>query len=54
MNEKKYLNLAFKLIDQVHHVLGKYRTENQKLDGLVVLIINEGENHPTMRRVTYR
>jgi DUF1680 family protein len=28
-NEKKYLNLAQRLVYQVNHVLGQYRTENK-------------------------
>jgi hypothetical protein len=44
-NEEKYLNLALKLIYQVHHVLGQYRRDNNGwISGLG---IKEGENHPT-------
>ena len=38
MDEKEYLDLALKLVDQVHHILGKYRIDNPKIAGSVVLI----------------
>jgi hypothetical protein len=46
--EKKYLNLALRLIYQVHHVLGQYRTENKENGWISGLDINVGENHPTL------
>jgi hypothetical protein len=47
MNDKKYINLAFKLVDQVHNILGKYRTENPKTGWISGLDLDEGRNHPT-------
>jgi hypothetical protein len=47
-NEKKYLDLAIKLVDQVHHVLGKYRKENPKTGWISGLDKLDGEKHPTM------
>ena len=46
-NEEKYLNLALKLIHQVHHVLGQYRTDNKNNGWISGLDKEEGENHPT-------
>jgi hypothetical protein len=46
-SEKKYLNLALRLIYQVHHILGQYRTDNKKHGWISGLDIVEGENHPT-------
>ncbi len=47
MNDKKYLNLAIKLVDQVHNILGKYRKENPKTGWISGLDLYEGGNHPT-------
>ncbi len=47
MGEKKYLDLALKLVDQVHHTLGKYRPDNPKIGWISGLDPYEGENHPT-------
>ena len=47
MDEKKYLDLALKLVDQVHHILGKYRPDNPKIGWISGLDTYEGENHPT-------
>jgi hypothetical protein len=43
-----FLKLAQKLIDQVHHVLGKYRSESSKIGWISGLDKEEGENHPTI------
>jgi len=47
MDEKEYLDLALKLVDQVHHILGKYRIDNPKIGWISGLDPYEGENHPT-------
>ena len=46
-NEKNYLNLALRLIYQVHHVLGQYAPESGKNGWISGLNINDGEDHPT-------
>ena len=46
-NEKKYLNLAYKLIYQVHHILGQYRADNKKTGWISGLDNLDGEDHPT-------
>ncbi len=44
----RFLKLALKLIDQVHHVLGKYRSGSRKIGWISGLDQDEGENHPTI------
>ena len=46
-NDKTYLNLALKLIYQVHHTLGQYSRVNKKNIWISGLDMDEGENHPT-------
>ena len=46
-NDKNYLDLALRLIYQVHHVLGKYNPESKKIGWISGLNIYDGENHPT-------
>jgi hypothetical protein len=47
-NQKKYLNLALKLIYQVHHILGQYRADNKGSGWISGLDMEAGENHPTL------
>jgi hypothetical protein len=46
--ESKYLDLAEKLVHQVHHVLGKYRTDQSKKGWISGLDDKNAENHPTI------
>lgn len=46
-NEKNYLNLALRLIYQVHRVLGQYAPESEKNGWISGLNIDDGEDHPT-------
>ena len=45
--KKEYLELAEKLVDQVHEVLGKHRPESQQKGWLSGLPESEGALHPT-------
>ncbi|OJH37535.1 hypothetical protein [Cystobacter ferrugineus] len=45
--ESRYLELARHLVDQVHHVLGRYRTDDARTGWLSGLDEREGEAHPT-------
>lgn len=45
--DESFLNLALKLVDRVHHILGRYR-ENDPRDGWISGLNDEyGEMHPT-------
>jgi hypothetical protein len=46
--ESKYIDLAQELINQVHHVLGKYRGDQTKTGWISGLDDKSGETHPTM------
>ena len=45
--DTKYLDLAKKLVDQVHHTLGKERSDSGKQGWISGLDDKEGEAHPT-------
>lgn len=42
-----YLNLARRLVDQVHHVLGRHRDDDSRQGWISGLPEKEGEKHPT-------
>lgn len=45
--QRSWLELALKLVDQVHHTLGRQRTDGAKSGWLSGLEAEEGELHPT-------
>ncbi|MDY7095449.1 MAG: hypothetical protein SX243_20930 [Acidobacteriota bacterium] len=45
--EGRYLDLALRLVDQVHHTLGRYRDEDSRRGWISGLSEAEGEQHPT-------
>jgi hypothetical protein len=45
--EKRYTDLALQLVDQVHHVLGRYRADDPRTGWISGLSDPEGESHPT-------
>jgi hypothetical protein len=45
--ESRYAELALQLVDQVHHVLGRYRKDDSRTGWLSGLDAQEGELHPT-------
>ncbi|MBK7857835.1 MAG: hypothetical protein IPJ65_04250 [Archangiaceae bacterium] len=45
--EPRYLELAMRLVDQVHHVLGRHRPDDARRGWLSGLGDREGERHPT-------
>jgi hypothetical protein len=47
MGEERYTNLALRLVDQVHHVLGSYRADDSRTGWISGLSEQEGETHPT-------
>lgn len=46
--DKNYKELAVRLVDQVHHILGKYRKDDFKTGWISGLKDEEAENHPTI------
>lgn len=46
-DDKTYLNLAFQLVNQVHHTLGKHRADDPRSGWISGLDEGEGELHPT-------
>lgn len=46
--DKKYLDLALRLVHQVHHVLGKHRDDDPRSGWISGLNEEEGEIHPTI------
>ena len=46
--ERRYDELALKLVDQVHHTLGRYREDESRSGWLSGLDDAEGERHPTL------
>lgn len=46
-DEQRYADLALRLIDQVHHVLGRYRADDSRRGWISGLGDDEGESHPT-------
>lgn len=45
--QRHYLNLAIRLVDQVHHVLGRHRNDDLRHGWISGLSDQEGELHPT-------
>jgi hypothetical protein len=45
--EKQYADLALRLVDQVHHVLGSHRADDSRSGWISGLSEREGEAHPT-------
>ncbi len=45
--EERYTNLALRLVNQVHHVLGSYRADDSRTGWISGLSEQEGETHPT-------
>ncbi|MBW2212240.1 MAG: hypothetical protein JRG67_14600 [Deltaproteobacteria bacterium] len=45
--EERYMDLALRLVDQVHHVLGSYRADDSRSGWISGLSEQEGEAHPT-------
>ncbi|HXJ81488.1 MAG TPA: hypothetical protein VMS64_22760, partial [Candidatus Methylomirabilis sp.] len=45
--ERAYMDLALRLVDQVHHVLGHYRADDARTGWISGLNEQEGESHPT-------
>ena len=46
--DKKYLDLALGLVDQVHHILGKHREDDSRCGWISGLKDHEAEMHPTI------
>ena len=46
--ERRYTDLALRLVDQVHHVLGRHRPGDSRQGWLSGLDEAEGEHHPTL------
>ncbi len=47
-HDEKYLALARRLVDQVHHVLGRHRPDDPRSGWISGLSETEGERHPTI------
>lgn len=45
--DKSYLDLALRLVDQVHHTLGRHREDDPRRGWISGLDLEEGERHPT-------
>ncbi|MBI1732337.1 MAG: hypothetical protein HYR49_06165 [Gammaproteobacteria bacterium] len=45
--EQRYTDLALRLVDQVHHVLGRHRADDQRKGWISGLGTDEAEAHPT-------
>ncbi|WP_455210492.1 hypothetical protein [Kaarinaea lacus] len=45
--DERYTELALVLIDQVHHTLGKHRSDDPRTGWISGLSMQEGEHHPT-------
>ena len=45
--EERYLDLALRLVDQVHHVLGRHRPDDTRQGWIGGRAEGEGERHPT-------
>ncbi len=48
-NDKTYWNLSLRLVDQVHHTLGRHRDDDPRCGWISGLDEQEGELHPTRR-----
>lgn len=47
MGDEKYRHLALRLVDQVHHILGRHRKDDPRIGWLSGLDGQKGELHPT-------
>lgn len=47
-DDKQYLDLALRLVDQVHHILGKHREDDSRSGWISGLTGQEAEMHPTI------
>jgi hypothetical protein len=47
-DDSKYLQLALRLVDQVHHILGRHRGDDSRKGWISGLDEKEGERHPTI------
>ncbi len=47
--EEEYRDLGLRLVDQVHHTLGRHREDDPRKGWISGLDEEEGERHPTMR-----
>jgi len=45
--EKRHIDLALHLVDQVHHVLGRHRPDDSRIGWISGLAESDGERHPT-------
>jgi len=45
--QQQFLNLAMKLVDQVHHVLGRHRSDGSRTGWISGLPDAEAKRHPT-------
>ncbi len=45
--DQTYLNLAIRLVSQVHHILGRHRDDDPRTGWISSLNEEEGESHPT-------
>ena len=48
-NDKTYWNLSLRLVDQVHHTLGRHHDDDPRHGWISGLDEREGELHPTRR-----
>ncbi len=48
-NDRTYLDLSLRLVDQVHHTLGRHRDDDPRRGWISGLGNQEGERHPTIR-----
>jgi len=46
--DESFRDLALRLVDQVHHTLGRHRNDGPLMGWISGLDANEGENHPTI------
>lgn len=46
-DEEMYIQLALRLVDQVHHILGRHRDDDPRIGWISGLDDQEGEKHPT-------
>ncbi len=46
--ERRFLNLALRLVDQAHHTLGRHRPDDRRRGWILGLDDSSGERHPTL------
>ena len=46
--DERWRGLALRLVDQVHHTLGRHRHDDPRMGWISGLDAGEGENHPTV------